>query len=65
MLTRREQSVLQLIALGRSNKEAARVLGITPETVKTHVKNVFEKLSVQTRAQAISRAQSLGLLEPG
>jgi LuxR family maltose regulon positive regulatory protein len=62
MLTPREQTVLHLIAEGRSNKEVARDLGIAPETVKTHVKNVFVKLSVETRAQAIARAQSFGLL---
>jgi hypothetical protein len=50
------------IASGNSNKEVARALGVTPETVKTHLKNVFEKLSVERRAQAVARARSLGLL---
>ena len=40
----------------------ARTLGLTPETVKTHVKRIFIKLSAETRAQAVVRAQSLGLL---
>ena len=61
-LAPRERAVLELIGEGRSNKEIARLLGITPETVKSHVKRIFEKLSVGKRAQAISRAQSLGLL---
>jgi LuxR family transcriptional regulator, maltose regulon positive regulatory protein len=61
-LTTRERSILELIAEGRSNKEIARSLGIAPETVKSHLKNIFGKLSVEKRAQAIARAQSLGLL---
>ena len=62
-LTPRERGILELIAEGRSNKEIARSLGIAPETVKSHVKNIFDKLSVEKRAQAIARAQSLGLLK--
>jgi LuxR family maltose regulon positive regulatory protein len=61
-LTPRERGILELIAEGRSNKEIARSLGIAPETVKSHVKNIFGKLSVEKRAQAIARAQGLGLL---
>jgi LuxR family transcriptional regulator, maltose regulon positive regulatory protein len=61
-LAPRERTVLELIGEGRSNKEIARLLGIAPETVKSHVKRIFEKLSVGKRAQAIARAQSLGLL---
>jgi LuxR family maltose regulon positive regulatory protein len=61
-LTPREREILELIAEGHSNKEIARSLDIAPETVKSHVKNVFDKLSVEKRAQAIARAQSLGLL---
>ena len=58
----RERNVLELIGQGQSNKEIARELGITPETVKSHVKSIFAKLAVQRRAQALSRAQSLGLI---
>jgi LuxR family maltose regulon positive regulatory protein len=61
-LSARERNVLELIGHGQSNKEIARDLGITPETVKSHVKNIFAKLAVQRRAQALSRAQSLGLI---
>ena len=61
-LSVREGEILNLIAQGRSNKEIARILSITPETVKSHVKHIFNKLDVQKRAQAVSRAQSLGLV---
>jgi DNA-binding NarL/FixJ family response regulator len=61
-LTAREQSIVKFIADGQSNKQIARTLGVTPETVKTHMKRIFIKLSAETRAQAVVRAQSLGLL---
>ena len=61
-LSARESSVLNLIAEGQSNKEIARILSIAPETVKSHVKHIFIKLDVERRAQAVSRAQSLGLV---
>ena len=62
-LSMRERDIVQLIARGQSNKEIARTLGIAPETVKSHVKSVFVKLAVEKRAQAVARAQSLGLVE--
>jgi len=62
-VTSRERGILELIAQGRSNKDIARSLGVAPETVKTHLKNIFKKLSVKTRAHAIARAQSLGLVK--
>lgn len=61
-LTAREQAIMGFIADGQSNKQIARTLGVTPETVKTHVKRIFIKLSAETRAQAVVRAQSLGVL---
>jgi LuxR family maltose regulon positive regulatory protein len=61
-LTKRESGVLQLIADGLSNKRIAQRLDITPETVKSHAKNIFFKLAAQTRAQAVSRAESLGMI---
>jgi LuxR family maltose regulon positive regulatory protein len=61
-LSTRESDILKLIAQGRSNKEIARTLAIAPETVKSHVKHIFVKLAVEKRAQAVSRAQSLGLV---
>jgi LuxR family transcriptional regulator, maltose regulon positive regulatory protein len=60
-LSAREGDILKLIAEGLSNKEIARDLAITPETVKSHVKHIFTKLNVEKRAQAVSRAQMLGL----
>ncbi|WP_175150223.1 LuxR C-terminal-related transcriptional regulator [Paraburkholderia ultramafica] len=64
-LSARERSIVELIAQGQSNKEIARTLGIAPETVKTHVKNVFVKLEVDKRAHAVARAQALGLVAAG
>ena len=61
-LSARESDILKLIAQGQSNKEIARSLAIAPETVKSHVKHIFIKLAVEKRAQAVSRAQSLGLV---
>lgn len=66
-LTPKEHDVLTLIARGQSNKEIARSLNVAPETIKTHLKNIFFKLSVERRIQAVAKAQALGLLarEPG
>ncbi|CAB3725223.1 HTH-type transcriptional regulator MalT [Paraburkholderia sediminicola] len=64
-LSARERGIVELIAQGQSNKEIARTLGIAPETVKTHVKNVFVKLDVDKRAHAVARAQALGLVATG
>jgi DNA-binding NarL/FixJ family response regulator len=57
-LTRREREVLELVAQGLSNKEIARALVITTNTVKRHLKSIFEKLGVHTRAAAAARAIS-------
>jgi LuxR family maltose regulon positive regulatory protein len=65
VLTNREGSIITFIAEGRSNKEIARELGVTPETIKSHVKRIFQKLSAETRAQAVVRAQYLGILGLG
>jgi DNA-binding CsgD family transcriptional regulator len=62
-LSPRERTVLECIGQGRTNKEIARELGIAPETVKSHIKNIFVKLAVAKRAQAICYAQRLGLVE--
>jgi ATP/maltotriose-dependent transcriptional regulator MalT len=60
-LSARESDILRLIAEGLTNKEIARDLAIAPETVKSHMKHIFIKLNVERRAQAVSRAQILGL----
>ena len=62
-LTARERSIVEFIARGRSNKEIARELGVAPETIKTHLKRIFQKLSAESRTQAVVRAQSLGVLQ--
>jgi LuxR family maltose regulon positive regulatory protein len=62
LLSPRQCEILKLIARGGSNKQIARIVGVGPETVKTHVSNIFVKLSVKNRAQAVSRAQNLGLV---
>ena len=61
-LTRRETDVLRATARGLSNKEIARELCIAPETVKSHAKSIFWKLTVRSRAQAVYRAAALGLI---
>ncbi|CAL8479911.1 LuxR C-terminal-related transcriptional regulator [Caballeronia sp. S22] len=64
-LSARERNIVELIAQGLSNKEIARDLGVTPETIKSHVKNIFVKLAVDKRAHAVARAQALGLVRHG
>jgi DNA-binding NarL/FixJ family response regulator len=60
-LTVRESEVLDLIAQGRSNTEIARRLFLSPKTVRNHISNIFTKLQVADRAQAIVRAREAGL----
>jgi LuxR family maltose regulon positive regulatory protein len=61
-LSCRETAILEMIARGMSNKHIAQALGFTPETVKSHAKSIFVKLDTRTRAQAVARAESIGLL---
>ena len=61
-LTTRECEILELLASDRSTKEMARQLQISPNTVKTHVARVYEKLGVQRRIQAIDKARELALI---
>jgi DNA-binding CsgD family transcriptional regulator len=58
----RELAVLHELAAGRSNKEIAARLNVSPNTVKTHVARLFEKLDASRRTDAIARARELGLL---
>jgi DNA-binding NarL/FixJ family response regulator len=60
-LTAREMEVLDLIAQGRSNAEIAGRLFLSPKTVSNHISNIFAKLQVADRAQAIVRAREAGL----
>lgn len=61
-LTPRECEILERLAAGESNKEMARSLGISPNTVKTHLARLYEKLEVARRVQAIEKARSLSLI---
>jgi DNA-binding CsgD family transcriptional regulator len=58
----RELTVLQALAKGRSDKEIARDLHLSPHTVKTHVRRLFEKLDARRRTDAVNRARELGIL---
>lgn len=60
-LTARELEVLRGLVRGLSNKEIARQLSISPETVKDYLENVYRKLEVPDRVSAVGRARSLGL----
>jgi two-component system nitrate/nitrite response regulator NarP len=53
-LSRKERQILESLSKGLSNKELSRELGISPNTVKFHLSNLYEKLSVKNRAQAIA-----------
>lgn len=58
----RELRVLNEIAAGRSNKEIARALDVSPNTVKTHAARLFEKLGAVRRTDAINKARELGIV---
>ena len=60
-LTPRELEILEALGAGQSNKEIARLLDISPNTVKTHVSSLFDKLGVHRRTQAIAEARRLGI----
>lgn len=63
-LTQRERQVLELVARGDANKEIARTLGISENTVKNHLRNILEKLHLQNRVQAVMYALREGLIAP-
>ena len=63
VLTRKEHEVLQLLTQSLSNKEIALVLGITAETVKTHLKSIYAKLEAGSRRHAVAQARNLGMLD--
>jgi two-component system NarL family response regulator len=64
-LTEREIEVLGLVAQGLSNKEVARTIGRTDETVKIHLKNIFAKMGVADRTEAVTQALTRGLIHLG
>jgi NarL family two-component system response regulator LiaR len=61
-LSKRELEVLQLMAEGLSNKEIADRLFVSLSTIKTHSNNLFDKMSVERRTQAIDKAKRLGII---
>jgi DNA-binding NarL/FixJ family response regulator len=60
-LTDREREVLSLIVDGKTNTQIADMLTLSPKTVSNHISNIFSKLQVVDRAQAVSRARQAGL----
>jgi DNA-binding CsgD family transcriptional regulator len=62
-LSRREFEVLRLVSVGRTNREIAKALFVSPRTIDMHVSNVLMKLGCRSRTEATHRAAELGLLE--
>jgi LuxR family maltose regulon positive regulatory protein len=60
-LSERETKVVSLLAQAMPNKKIARTLGISPETVKWHLKNIYGKLGVSSRDEAVARVRDLGI----
>ena len=61
-ITEREYEVLRLLASGCANKQIAERLSVSPNTVKTHIARLFEKLEASRRTEAIQKARELGLI---
>jgi DNA-binding CsgD family transcriptional regulator len=64
-LTPREHEALDLIARGYTYGEIAGLLAVSVNTVQTHIKNTYAKLSVHSRSEAVFEAQRMGLLQGG
>ena len=64
ILTKREFETLMLVERGLNKKEIAEKMFISPETVKSHVKNIYMKLEATGRREAVLRARALGILPP-
>ena len=63
VLTGREIAILQLVAIGMANKQVASELGLSEETIKGHLKNIFSKLDVADRTHAVTVAARRGIIE--
>jgi DNA-binding CsgD family transcriptional regulator len=63
-LTPREEEVLRLAAFGLTHREIAGRLGIRAKTVRNHLANLYDKLGIHGRAQAVLHAIRLGLIDP-
>jgi len=63
-LTPREEQVLRLAAAGRTHREIAGQLGIRAKTARNHLTNLYDKLGIHGRAQAVLQAIRLGLIDP-
>ena len=61
-ITPREQHMLRLLSASLSNQEIAEQCSISPSTVKTHLENIYRKLGVNSRMQAIEQARMLNLI---
>ncbi len=61
-ITRREREILELIAMGLSNREIAEKLFVSENTIKTHSSRLFDKLSAKRRTQAVQIGKELGLI---
>lgn len=61
-ISKRELEVLNLLATGKSNDEIAQTLYVSRNTIKTHIANLYQKLEVKRRTQAVDKAKSYGIL---
>lgn len=62
-ISKRELEVLNLLASGKSNDEIAQTLFVSRNTIKTHIANLYQKLEVKRRIQAVDKAKSLHILD--
>jgi DNA-binding NarL/FixJ family response regulator len=62
-LTEREIAILRLVAIGKANKQVGAELGLSEETIKGHLKNIFSKLDVADRTHAVTLAARRGIIE--
>ena len=63
VLTERELEVLAQMARGQSNRELAQCLRLAQSTIEWHAKNIFSKLQVHSRTQAVAQAREMGLID--